>query len=165
MEDIFIGYINSTWGILVSSNLFILFGLKTYDVFAKIWPAYTGKYKADGIITYSEFIPLHNDGLNGLLRGHKNQGITSYSYRINNQLFNGIIDLSKLNQEQVAKHYYRGAKVVLYYSPRLPSYSFAGKKPKQLQIASKAISKWFVTPVLIITSISAFIWFLFNAGV
>ena len=140
------------------------FGLKAYDVFAKIWPATTGKYVTEGWITWSEFVSPEWFLLKQATASIPNEGLISYSYRVNSEQHNGTIPITPdLTQEEVDDQLYKGAKIQVYYSPNLPSYSFARKRPSQAKIAGTIAAKWFVVPIAVSNSLTFFIWFLANA--
>ena len=142
---------------------FTILGLKAYDIFAKVWPATTGNYVVEGKITWSEFINP------GILLAKKavfnapNEGLISYSYRVNGVQHNGTIPTIKLTQTEVDKYLYKGAEIQVYYSPRKPSYSYGRRPPSQWAIGADIFSLWFLIPLLVINALSFFIWFLANA--
>jgi hypothetical protein len=157
MEAIFSEYLLGTWGFTVTALLTLVFGAKSYDVFAKLWLAHTGKYRTDGKITYSEFAqqPVWS---NTVLGGDLNEGLITYSYHVDGVMHTGKVPPNNLTQEIVDRLYFTGATVDVYYSPRLPAYSFTGDAPGKLEIAKKALFMWFVLPVGILSVISIFIW-------
>ena len=157
MEAIFSEYLLGTWGFTVTALLTLVFGAKSYDVFAKLWLAHTGKYRTDGKITYSEFAqqPVWS---NTVLGGDLNEGLITYSYHVDGVMHTGKVPPNNLTQETVDRLYFTGATVDVYYSPRLPAYSFTGDAPGKLEIAKKALFVWFVPPVGILSVISIFIW-------
>lgn len=157
MEGILSDYLLTTWGFSVTALLTLIFGAKSYDVFAKLWLAHTGKYRVEGKITYSEFMqqPVWTSSVlgNGL-----DEGLITYSYHVDGQLFTGKIPLTNLTQQIVDECYYTGATVDVFYSPRLPTYSFTGEVPSKLDLARRALVNWFLLPVSILSVISIFIW-------
>ena len=157
MEALFNEYFLSDWGLIVTGLLCVVCGAKSYDVYAKLWLAHTGDYKTEGTITYSEF--LEQPGWTTSVMGKDlNEGLITYSYRVDGKLFTGKIPPNRLTQETVDKLYYKGAAIDVFYSPRLPSYSFTGSVPGKLGIAKKALTIWFVLPVGILSLISMFAW-------
>jgi hypothetical protein len=161
MEAIFSEYFLSAWGLAVTGLLTLVFGAKSYDVFAKLWLAHTGKYQVEGKITYSEFMqqPVW---AGKYLANDLNEGLITYSYHVDGRMFTGKIPPEGLSQEIVDEFYFTGAKIDVYYSPRLPAYSFTGEAPKKFKIAQKALFYWFVLPVGILSSISIFVWSLMD---
>ncbi|MGI9291063.1 MAG: hypothetical protein ACR2QG_07280 [Gammaproteobacteria bacterium] len=161
MEGLFTEYILSTWGLIVTSVLAVAFGAKSYDVYAKLWLAHTGSYKAAGTITYSEF--MEQPAWTGSWFGKDlNEGLITYSYKVAGRLYTGKVQPDKLTQKIVDELYFKGAGVDVYYSPRLPSYSFTGEVPGKAKIAKKALLTWFVIPISILSIISMFVWSLFD---
>lgn len=157
MEAIFSTYLLSTWGLTVTGLLTLGFGAKSYDVFAKLWLAHTGKYRTEGKITYSEFNEQPG-WTTSVLGSDLNEGLITYSYRVDGVVHTGKVPPNNLTQETVDSLYFMGATVDVYYSPRLPSYSFTGDAPSKIEIARKALTLWFLIPVGIISGISMFIW-------
>ena len=145
------------WGFTTTGLLTLIFGAKSYDVFAKLWLAHTGKFRVEGKITYSEFVqqPAWTKSYFGK---DLNEGLITYSYQVDGELFTGKVPPEKLTQEIVDKLYFRGAAVDVYYSPRLPAYSFTGDVPGKLKIAKNALFNWFVLPVGLLSSVSIFAW-------
>jgi hypothetical protein len=157
MEGLFSEYLLSAWGLTATGLLTLVFGAKAYDVYAKLWLAHSGKYKVEGKITYSEF--MQQPALTGSFFGKDlNEGLITYSYHVDGKLFTGKVPPEKLSQELVDELYFTGATVGVYYSPRLPAYSFTGEVPGKLKIARKALSVWFALPVGVLSVISIFIW-------
>jgi hypothetical protein len=156
-------YLSSWWGLTVLVITSIGFSLKTYDVFAKLWPATSGKHVTRGRITWSEFVSPELVLLKQALTHTPAQGLISYSYRVQGAQHNGTIPTDKLTQAEVDKYLYKGAEVDVYYSPRLPDYSYARKPPYQSKIAGEIAAKWLVAPVAILNAVSFYIWFLANA--
>ena len=58
-----------------------------------------------------------------------NASLISYSYVISGIQHNGTIPTEKLNEADVNKYLYKGAEVDVYYSPKLPQYSYARATP------------------------------------
>ena len=163
MHQYFFDYIGSYWGLITLSLTSLAFGLKAYDVFAKTWPATTGRYVTEGTITWSEFIAPEIVLLKQAISRVPNEGLISYSYRVNGAQHNGTIATHKLTQEEVDKDLFKGAQVRVFFSPRKPQYSRARKPPSKWQVAEDAVFKWLVFPVTILNGISFFIWFLAHA--
>jgi len=159
----FFGYLLSWWGLVVLFLTCVAFALKTYDVFARIWPTTTGKYSVRGTITWSEFVAPELVLLKRALTDSPNEGLISYSYRVNGCQHNGTISTDKLTQGDVDQHLYKGAEIDVYYSPKLPQFSYGRNPPSQAKIAGEIAAKWFVVPVLVLNSLSFYIWFLANA--
>ena len=88
MEQLINGYFFNGWVLFVNVVVFLLFGLKSYDVYAKTWLAHTGEYFAEGTITYSEFFVSPKRTLD---IQYPNQGIISYSYSIDNKFYVGTV--------------------------------------------------------------------------
>lgn len=162
MQAYFFEYLLSWWGLLVLVFTFVGFGLKTYDVFAKIWPATTGKHVVRGVITWSEFVAPELILLKQAITSAPNEGLISYSYSAGGCQHNGTIPTDKLTQAEVDKHLYKGAEIDVYYSPRLPQYSYGRNAPSQAKIGGEITARWFVLPVLVLNSLSFYIWFLAN---
>ncbi len=157
-------YMSSWLGITILVLSSAVFGLRSYDVFAKVWPVTTGRYCTDGWITWSEFVSPSLVLLREATSRVPNEGLISYAYRVNNEQHNGTIPITpKLTQEEVDKSLYKGAKVKVYYSPRIPTYSYARKPPSQAIIAGSIVAKWFVVPVAVINGLAFFVWFLATA--
>lgn len=157
MEGILSDYLLTTWGFSVTALLTLIFGAKSYDVFAKLWLAHTGQYRVAGKITYSEFMEQPAWTSSVLGKG-LDEGLITYAYRVDGQLFTGKIPVAKLTREIVAERYYSGAPVDVFYSPRLPAYSFTGDVPSKFDIAKRALIDWFVLPVGILSGVSIFVW-------
>ncbi|MEH6610648.1 MAG: hypothetical protein V7696_14880 [Halioglobus sp.] len=156
-------YLVSWWGIVALAITSLGFGLKAYDVFAKVWPATTGKHIVKGRITWSEFVSPELVLLKQAWSRVPNEGLISYAYRVEGGQHNGVIPLEKLTQEEVDNQLYKGAEVDVYYSPRLHHYSYARKPPAQSILAGGIIANWFLMPVIVLNGLSFFIWFLANA--
>ena len=163
MPEYMFEYLSSGWAIAVLVTTIIGFGLKTYDMFAKLWPATTGKHITTGRITWSEFIEPQLRLLGQALTNAPNEGLISYSYRVKGTQHNGTIPSEKLTQKDVDESLYKGAEVDVYYSPRLPGYSYARRPPSQSRIAGQITAKWFAVPVTILNALSFYIWYLANA--
>jgi hypothetical protein len=163
MQGYFFNYLHSGWGLAALFVSCLCFGLKTYDVFAKIWPATTGRFVTKGWITWSELVEPELALLKQALTKAPNEGLISYSYEAGGSQHNGTIPTEKLTRAIVDKHLYKGAEVDVFYSPKLPHYSYARKPPSQAKIAGEVTAKWFVAPVFVLNALSFFIWFLANA--
>jgi hypothetical protein len=163
MYEYVLEYLSSWWGIAFFVITSIGFGLKMYDVFAKLWPVTTGKHITKGWITWSEFIAPELALLKQALTGAPNQGLISYSYRVQGSQHNGTIPTEKLSQAEVDKYLYKGAAVDVYYSPTLPGFSCARKPPSQSSIGGRIAAKWFLAPVTVLNAVSLFIWYLAKA--
>ena len=163
MFEYLFSYLASWWGIVVLLVTFVIFGLKAYDVFAKAWPASTGNYVTRGKITWSEFITPEVVLAKKTLLNAPNEGLISYSYRVNGVQHNGTIPTQKLTQIEVDTYLYKGADIQVYYAPKRPSYSHGRKPPSQGKIGSETFSLWLSLPLLVINGLSFFIWFLANA--
>ena len=79
----------------------IIFGLNAYDVFAKAWPASAGNYVTDEKISWSEFITPEVVPAKKALLNAPNEGLMSYSYRVNGAQHNGTITTQNLTQTEV----------------------------------------------------------------
>ena len=157
-------YLLSWPGLVAFTLTFVSFGLKTYDVFAKVWPATTGKHVTEGWITWSEFVSPELVLIKQAIPVIPSEGLISYSYRVNNEQHNGTIPITRdITEKEVAEHLYKGAKIQVFYSPKLPAYSFARQPPAQSVIAGTIVAKWFVIPMAILNLLALFIWFLANA--
>jgi hypothetical protein len=156
-------YLLSWWGISVLAASSFGFGLKTYDVFAKIWPATTGKHVTKGRITWSEFVSPELVLLKQAFGRRTNTGLISYSYSVNGCQHNGTIPTEKLNETEVNKRLYKGAEVDVYFSPKLPQHSFARATPSPSRMGGEITAKWFLFPVSALNALSFYIWFLATA--
>jgi hypothetical protein len=102
--------------------------------------------------------------LKGATSRVQSEGLISYAYRVNDEQHNGTIPITlKLTQEEVDKYLYKGARITVFYSPRMPVYSYARKPPSQSVIAGAITAKWFVVPVAILNAVAFYIWFLATA--
>jgi len=163
MFEYLFSYLASWWGIVVLLVTFVVFGLKAYDIFAKAWPASTGNYVTEGKITWSEFITPEVVLAKKALFNAPNEGLISYSYRVNGIQHNGTIPTHTLTQTEVDTYLYKGADIQVFYAPKRPSYSRGRKPPSPWMIGSDIFSLWLILPLLAINAISFFIWFLANA--
>lgn len=163
MPEYMIDYLSSWWGVTVLAVTSLGFGLKTYDVFAKIWPAATGKYVTKGWVTWSELVSPELVLLKQAFGKGGNAGLISYSYVVGSSQHNGTIPTEKLDEAEVNMHLYKGAEVDVYYSPKLPQYSYARTRPPLSRIGGEITAKWFVLPVSALNALSFYIWFLATA--
>lgn len=159
----FLEYLSTLWGISILLVTVIVFSLKTYDVFARLWPATTGKHHTRGRITWSEFVAPELVLLKQAFFNVPNEGLISYCYQVNGSQHNGTIPCDKLTQDYVDRHLYKGAEIDVYYSPRLPTYSYALKPPSQSKVAGEIAAKWLVLPCSLLNALGFYIWFLANA--
>ena len=136
--------------------ILIIFGLFTYDKYAKRWTATTGQYHVNGRITWSEM------GTSLTQHTGKQQALISYSYHVNGQLFNGEMDTG-LYPEKLIKAYPRGKPVIIYYSPKEPSFSNVDAPSSLFNLLVKTIGSFFILPIILINGVVFFFYPMINA--
>lgn len=151
MGSEFINYISSTWAILVNTPILILFGLVTYNAYAKRWSAKTGKHSTNGKITWSGKIP-----------GGKPPYLVSYSYYVDGTLYNGQLSIPLLTADKAIEQNPKGKEIVVYYSKKEPGFSQAHKPPNHTQIIGKSLITHLILPLFLINIIFTFIYWLAN---
>ncbi|WP_221797524.1 DUF3592 domain-containing protein [Oceanobacter mangrovi] len=156
MIQLTLDYITSFFGLACNTFILLVFGSLSYRKYKIFSLAASGKYTAEGTITYSEFRPQPN-----IISHYPNEGLITYSYSVKGRLHTGKISPAKLSQRDVDQNYHIKAKVPVYYSPDEPSFSLAGTAPDSVDVLKKTLTSWFFTPFFITNLISFFIWFLF----
>jgi len=146
----FLIYLFSTWGLLTNMLVVIVFGLTTYNTYAKRWSAMSGKFSTKGRITWSEMIP------------GKNRALISYSYTVNNILYNGVITPSPFRMKKMVELNPKGKEITVYYSSKDPGYSQAFTPPNHMDTIIQSINKFLVFPAVLINTISFFLYWLFS---
>ena len=148
-----IDYASSNWGIYFNVVLWIGFGLLAWDVFAKRWPAMSGRYRTNGHITWSE-ASTDQKG--------KETALISYSYNIDNKLYNGTISWNNFNAHKLVEEYPKGKSVKVYYSPRKVSYSKVDMPPTYPRLLFDSFFYYLLLPVVMINLPSWFFWYIFT---
>jgi len=147
MGSEFIKYITSNWAIFVNTPIFIIFGLVTYNAYAKRWSAKSGKYSTKGHITWSGKIP-----------GGKPPYLVSYSYYVDGTLYNGQINVSLIAPEKTIEKNPKGKELTIYYAKKDPSFSQANKPPNHAQIIGNSVITHLFLPLGLINIIFTFIY-------
>ena len=156
--SVLIEYLTSTTGIVVNFFILINFFLCSYEKYVKRWGALTGKYTAQGRITWSEYSGTHPSSF----FGNGNSGVHSiitYSYRVNGQLYTGTV-FSFFFPKKLASYYPKGKSITVYYAPKDPSFSRADRPPHHFVIVIKTVALYFIIPVALFNGISFFIYWL-----
>lgn len=159
-------YVESSWALMTNLVLVILFGSRLYDLYAKSWLAHTGKHVTIGKITYSECTPQNARALQYLESDPEGIYTTliTYVYTINNKRFVNSYLTNELDRATVKEKYKKGANIEVYYSPRLPSYSFIQKAPSRADIFKHLLFKKFISPLVFLNLASCIFWYLFLAA-
>ena len=163
MYQIMFDYLASSWGLVTLALTSLVFGAKAYDVFAKTWPATSGRYVAIGKITWSEFVVPEIVLMKKAIFSNVNEGLISYSYEVNGIQHNGTISPNNLTQEEVDRELYKGAEIPVFFSPRKPQYSTARFPPSPWEAAGAAGLYWMLFPTVVINGLSLFIFYLAHA--
>lgn len=143
-----------------------VFGGKLYDLYAKSWLAHTGKYVTSGEITYSECAPQNARAMQYLESDPEGNYSTllTYVYTVDNKRFVNNYLTSELSKATVKEKFKKGAKIDVFYSPRLPSYSFIEKAPSRNEIFKRFFFKKFISPIVFLNLASCIFWYLFLAA-
>jgi hypothetical protein len=159
-------YVESSWALWTNILLFALLGARLYDLYARSWLAHTGSYHTIGTIQYSECAPQNGRAMQFLETAPEGNYTTllSYQYTIDNKQFNSTYLSYDLNKKTVQQRFYKGAQVQVYYSPKLPRYSFIEKAPSRRQILKSILFPQFVSPLVFLNLASCIFWTLFLAG-
>lgn len=120
-----------------------------YNSYAKRWSAKTGKHSTKGRITWSGKIP---EG--------KPPYLVSYSYHVNSTLYNGQIKMPLLNPDKIINENPKGKEITVYYSLKDPDFSNAYKPPSHSIIISSTILQYLIFPLVLINTITIFIYWL-----
>jgi len=153
MESVLSQYLNSTWGVFTNLAVFILFGLASYDTYAKRWSAKTGKYKTTGRITWSGEIP-----------GNKPPYLVSYSYNIDGALYNGELYIPPYRVKKTLEENPKGKEITIYYAAKDHGFSRALKPPNHSQIIGKSVFQYLIIPIIFVNIFSIYLYWLINAS-
>ncbi len=147
MNNIFISYFNSLWGISVNIMIVIVFGLMAYNKYAKRWSAMTGKHSTLGRITWSQYVEENK------------RVLISYAYSVDGVPYNGEIPAISFNTKKVLARYPKGKEITVYYAAKDPAFSKTGKPPSHAELISSIL--WYLTlPLSLINIPSIFLYWL-----
>jgi len=147
MNNIFISYFNSFWGISVNILIVIIFGLMAYNKYAKRWSAMSGRYSTQGRITWSQYLEENK------------RVLISYAYSVNGISYNGEIPGVLFNTKKVLARYPKGKTITVYYAAKDPAYSRAEKPPAYAQLVSSTL--WYlILPLCLINIPSIYLYWL-----
>ncbi len=145
-------YFGSLWGLVANILILVIFGLAAYDKYARRWSAKSGKHSVTGRITWSELIQMR--------RG--NRALVSYSYRVDNKLYNGTIRIPAFQEAKIVNENPKGKEIVIYYSNKDHGFSRAYQPPTHLDIIGTTVLVYLLLPFVLINSVSWFIYWLFS---
>jgi hypothetical protein len=154
MEISITQYIESTWGIIANLLIFIVFGLASYNTYAKRWSAKSGHYYTTGRITWSE---------NYQMQGQRHS-LVSYSYTVDGTLYNGEIYVSPFRAKKIVEENPKGKELTVYYSKKDPGFSKAYKPPNHLNIIGKSVIQYLLIPTVLVNIVTIYFYWLINAS-
>lgn len=144
-------YFDSIWGISTDAVILTVFGLASYDKYARRWSARSGVYSVPGKNTWHEII-------------YNRRALISYSYRVDEVLFNGEIRIPPLNKEKLITRYPKGTTVKAYYSPKDPGFSRVDTPPDHFDIVGTTVFWYLLLPFVLLNIVSGFLYGLVNVG-
>lgn len=144
-------YLNSVWGFITNASILFVFGLISYDTYAKRWAAKTGRFFVEGVITFSEMMDTGQ-------RGRAMQ--VSYSYYFNGTKHVGEVPGKVWGAEQFVLDHPKGKAVTVYYAPKDSWFSRINKPPSHIDIIGNTVFMWLLFPMVGINMVSGYLYWL-----
>ncbi len=139
------------WVLYVNALILIVFGLASYDKYAKRWSAKSGKNIVSGHITWSELIDTR-------------RALISYSYHVNGVLYNGEIRIPAMQKEEMINKYPKGKEINVYYATKDPGFSRVDRPPSHLDIIGSTVFWYLLFPLGAINLFFGPIFVIFLSG-